>query len=51
MQILDKYEYSLGLEPFDVLGFNSEEEMNKEILKLMRVRTEYKKKSKVNSLE
>ena len=47
MQIINKYEFSLGLEPFDVLGFKSEEELNKEILKLIKVRTELEVKSKV----
>ena len=46
MQIINKYEMSLGLEPFDVLGFKSEEELNQEILKLIEVRREFKSKSK-----
>ena len=46
MQIINKYEFSLGLEPFEVLGFNSEEELNKEILKLIKVRPELEVKSK-----
>ena len=41
---------SLGLEPFDVLGFRSEEELNQEISKLIKVRTEFEIKSEVNSI-
>ena len=48
MEILNKLELSLGLEPFDVLGFRSEDELNKEISKLMKVRSEFESKSKVN---
>ena len=43
----NKYEYSLGLEPFDVLGFKSEEELNQEILKLIEVKSELESKSNV----
>ena len=50
MDINDKYEFSLGLEPFDVLGFKSEEELNQEIKKLIKVRSELKNESKVNSI-
>ena len=49
MEIINQYEYSLGLEPFDVLGFKSEEELNKEILKLIKVRSEFESKSRVKS--
>ena len=49
MKIINKYELSLGLEPFDVLGFRSEEELNQEISKLIKVRSEFEIKSKVNS--
>ena len=47
MKIINKYELSLGLETFDVLGFRSEEELNREISKLIKVRTEFESKSKV----
>ena len=47
MEIVSQYELSLGLEPFDVLGFKSEEELNKEILKLIKVRSEFESKSQV----
>ena len=50
MKLTKKYELSLGLEPFDVLGFKSEEELNHEISKLIRVRSEFEGKSKVNSI-
>ena len=49
MEIIKRRENSLGLEPFDVLGFRSEEELNQEISKLIKVRSEFKSKSKVIS--
>ncbi len=48
MELMNKYELSIGLETFDVLGFKSEEELNQEILKLIKVRSEFENKSKVN---
>ena len=50
MEIINKYEASLGLEPYDILGFNSEEELNQEISKLIKVRSEFEIKSRVNSI-
>ena len=50
MNIVNKYEISLGLEPFDVLGFKSEKELNQENSKLIQVRREFKSKSKVISI-
>ena len=50
MNIVNKYEISLGLEPFDVLGFKSEKELNQEISKLIKVRSEFKNKSRVLSI-
>ena len=50
MKIIKKYKFSLGLEPFDVLGFKSEKELNQEILKLIQVRSEFKSKSKILSI-
>ena len=41
MEILLKNETSLGLESFDVLGFNSEEELELEIAKLTKLRSEF----------
>ena len=48
--INNHHQASLGLEPFDVLGFSSEEELNREILKLIKVRSEFESKVKVNSI-
>ena len=50
MEIINKHEISLGLEPFDVLGFKSEEELNQEILRLIKVRKEFQSKSKFNPI-
>ena len=41
MEITLKKETSLGLESFDVLGFNSEEELESEISKLIKIRPEF----------
>jgi len=41
MEITLKTETSLGLETYDVLGFNSEEELELEISKLIQVRPEF----------
>ena len=43
MEINIKKETSLGLETYDVLGFNSEEEIELEISKLIRIRPEFEK--------
>ena len=40
MEITIKKETSLGLETYDVLGFNSEEELQLEISKLIKIRPE-----------
>ncbi len=50
MEIINNHKASLGLEPFDVLGFSSEEELEREIIKLIKVRNEFKVKSKVNAI-
>ena len=42
MDLINKYEFSLGLEPYDVLGFDSEEQLNNEISKLIELRSEFK---------
>tara|TARA_Y100001970_G_scaffold216522_1_gene265003 strand:- start:6085 stop:6237 length:153 start_codon:yes stop_codon:yes gene_type:complete len=42
MELINKYELSLGIEPYDVLGFASEEELNIEIQKLIQLRPEFK---------
>ena len=41
MKITLKKETSLGLESYDLLGFNSEEELELEILKLIKMRPEF----------
>ena len=43
MEITIKKETSLGLEAYDVLGFNSQEELELEISKLIRIRPEFEK--------
>ena len=43
MEITLKKEISLGLETYDVLGFNSEDELELEISKLIQIRPEFKK--------
>ena len=50
MEITHKNELSLGLEPFDVLGFKSEKELNQEIAKLIKVRSEFQIKSRVKTI-
>ena len=44
METINKFEVSLGLEPFDVLGFESEDQLNVELQKLIQVRKEFKHK-------
>ena len=50
MNTINKHETSLGLEPYDVLGFKSEKELNQEISKLVKIRSEFKSKSQVISI-
>ena len=45
MEVINKNKVSLGLDSFDVLGFNSEEELNKAISKLIQVRSEFESES------
>tara|TARA_S200000501_G_C20195688_1_gene470645 strand:+ start:286 stop:438 length:153 start_codon:yes stop_codon:yes gene_type:complete len=49
MEIINKNDISLGLSPFDILGFKSEEELNLEISKLIKIRSEFDNKTKVTS--
>ena len=49
MELINRNDVSLGLAPFDILGFKSEEELNKEILKLIKTRSEFHTKTNVNS--
>ena len=41
MELAQKQETSLGLESYDVLGFNSQEELELEISKLTKLRPEF----------
>ena len=41
MELVKKEETSLGLESYDVLGFNSQEELELEISKLTKFRPEF----------
>ena len=50
MELINRNDVSLGLAPFDILGFKSEEELNQEISKLMKVRSEFERKSKGDSI-
>ena len=43
MELTIKKETLLGLETYDVLGFNSEEELELEITKLIQIRPEFEK--------
>ena len=43
MDLTLKKEISLGLESYDVLGFNSEEELELEISKLIKLRPEFER--------
>ena len=47
MEITLKQEISPGLESYEVLGFNSQEELELEISKLIKNRPEFEKKSKL----
>ena len=49
MELINRNDVSLGLAPFDILGFESEEELNLEISKLIKARSEFDTKTKVNS--
>ena len=41
MELINNYELSLGLEPYEVLGFDSEDHLNQELLKLIQPRSEF----------
>lgn len=49
MELINRNDVSLGLAPFDMLGFESEEELNREISKLIKVRSEFDINTKVTS--
>ena len=48
MELLNNYELSLGLEPYDVLGFESEDHLNQELLKLIQPRSEFINNENIN---
>ena len=48
METINKDKVSLGLVSYQVLGFKSEEELNQEISKLIKVRSEFRSKSNIN---
>ena len=50
MDIIFKQQASLGLESFDVLGFSSEEELNKKISELIKVRFELEDEFEINTI-
>ena len=45
MELVKKEETSLGLESYDILGFNSKEELESEISKLIKIRPEFETNS------
>ena len=49
MELINRNDISLGLAPFDILGFKSEEELNQEISKLIKIRSEFDTKTKITS--
>ena len=49
MELINRNDVSLGLAPFDTLGFKSEEELNQEISKLIKVRREFDINTKITS--
>tara|TARA_X000000950_G_scaffold6013_1_gene6445 strand:+ start:294 stop:455 length:162 start_codon:yes stop_codon:yes gene_type:complete len=49
MKLINRNDVSLGLAQFDILGFESEEELNLEISKLIKTRSEFNKKNIVTS--
>ena len=49
MELINRNDISLGLAPLEVLGFKTENELNREISKLIRTRSEFDTKTKVIS--
>ena len=49
MQVTNRVNNCLGLESFEALGFESEDDLNREILKLIKVRSEFLDNSEVIS--
>ena len=50
MKINYDHKASLGLDTYDLLGFSSEEELNQEISKLIKLRSEFESNIEVNSI-
>tara|TARA_Y100000589_G_scaffold280111_1_gene276367 strand:- start:1792 stop:1938 length:147 start_codon:yes stop_codon:yes gene_type:complete len=42
MELIDTFEMSLGLEPYEVLGFNTQDQLDLEIMKLIEIRSDFK---------
>ena len=49
MELINRNDVSLGLVPFNLLGFKSEKELNKEISQLIKIRSEFDTKTKLTS--
>ena len=47
MEMINKFKMSLGKEPYDVLGFDSEDQLEQELFKLIQVRKEFKSYKKI----
>ena len=45
MELINRNDVSLGLATFDILGFKSEEELNLEISKLIKARSDFDNKT------
>jgi len=41
MELINQYEISLGLEPYEILGFETEDQLKREITELMKLRTDF----------
>ena len=50
MELIDTYEISLGLEPFEVLGFNTQDQLDLELMKLIEVRSDFKNRGITNQI-
>jgi len=42
MELIDTFEISLGLEPFEALGFDTQDQLDLEIMKLIEIRSDFK---------
>ena len=41
MELINQYEISLGLEHYEILGFETEDQLKREITELMKLRTDF----------